>query len=369
MSFFGGIRTWFSDQISSQAPQQSIALLCQRGAHSKLIESGHHYFRIWLKDMRLGRTRHWFTDLYPATHGLTALQFGDSSLEIASLIGPMDLGKDINKDNIGVSVIINKPLTPLLPFKGGTVSLDAGLVSIPAEGGMSAFLNSVSRFAQMLDVPQVSSVVNLAEPVAASIGELLLLDGPAVRLNYSATFAATGGGSVLEDCMFVVASLPDGTLDPDQLWVVDHKLRVGDSPQDAGPLDDCDYLLFHIERVDARDDWEQFADIAEPIQAAMKAALEGKAEEVEFQIMTARAKVLASPDLTRVDQFRILREIEKRKREITDLAGPRIAGDEISLPPSEFAQELMARALPVQEARATLPPGEGVEGLGGVRGT
>lgn len=352
MTFFKRVKAWVDRNIESQAPQQTYLVLPTRGK-AKPIVSSEHYFRVWLKDMRLASTTRWFTDFYPATHSLTALQFGDSSLEIASLIGPRDFGAGINKSNLGNSVIVNKALTPLLPFKGGTVSLDAGLVSVPAEGGIGSFLNAVSRFAQMLDVPQVSSIVKLAEPVAASIADLLELNGPTVRLNYSSTYSATGGGR-FEDAYFVIASLPNGKLRADHLWIVGDRVRVGNSAESSDPLDDCDYLLFHIERVDERDDWEQFADIAEPLQSALRAALTGNSEEMNFQLMTAKAKVIASPDLTQIDQYRVVRAIDKRVAELAKPQGPSAAADDLSLDPGEFAKELMRGAIPQAEARESL---------------
>ena len=351
MSIFENLKNWLADNLSSQNVRQDKARI-DSAPENGPIRSGEHYFRIWLQDMRLGRNRRWFTDFFPATHSLIELEVGGRKAEIANLVGPRELGEGVDQSNIGQSVVVNQVLTPLIPFNGGVVTINAGLVSIPATGGLPTTLNIVSAFAKQLNVPQVTKVLELADTVAGSIGQLLQISGPAVQLNYSEGFSAQGGGH-WADSRIVVAGVAEGTLDGGSLWVKDGRLAVGASEQDAGPLDDCDYLLFHIERVDARDDWDQFDAIAQPIKAALNAALEGDSEAAKAHEKVARAAVIGSADLTRADKARTVREIGNRVAAYGLTEGPQPAADVLALDTQDFMPEILA-GVPASEVRAEI---------------
>lgn len=307
MKLFNTVRDWFSRNIDDQRDRCDVATVETSGAGQAIL-SGEHYFRIWLRDLRLVSDRRWFTDLYPAAHSLVELDFANRTEGVANIVGPMQFGDDVNVANLGNAVVVNRLLTPLIPFSGGSVTINTGLVSVPVEGGLGVTLDIITTFAKQVNVPQISKVIEMSEAIAGSIGQLMMLDGPAVQLNYSGGYTAGGGGE-WTDSYFVVAGLPEGTLDGRELWVDDYRLKQGDTAETAGPLNDCDYMLFHIERVEDRDDWESFPEIAAPLGAALSAAAALDADTAEAHLKLARSAVVASIDLTRVDKIRIMRSL------------------------------------------------------------
>ena len=78
------------------------------------------YLRIWLSDMFLARDRAWFRDRHPAVHASVRLTFANwPGLEFTAVARPPEgmLGPGERRDY---------PLTPLIPYSGGVVELEAG---------------------------------------------------------------------------------------------------------------------------------------------------------------------------------------------------------------------------------------------------
>src|SRR4051812_44891136 len=101
--------------------------------------------------MFLKRDREWFMSWYPVAQSLIQLRFGNlpNPLEIAQIAGPDHL-LNVDPDHLDRVVQLDLPLTPLLPFIGGTVQVEAALIAMEASDILRRFLDVMGSFARLL---------------------------------------------------------------------------------------------------------------------------------------------------------------------------------------------------------------------------
>ena len=87
-----------------------------------------HYFRIVLAQMFLHRQERFFQTWYPAVHSTVTCTFGDEAVQIPNVADVSRLLE--NQGGAGDIVARNFTLLPLMPFKGGSVRIVAGLFGV-----------------------------------------------------------------------------------------------------------------------------------------------------------------------------------------------------------------------------------------------
>ncbi|AUX48204.1 uncharacterized protein SOCE26_097350 [Sorangium cellulosum] len=268
--------------------------------------AGVHYFRLWLADLHLSKEIAWMKELIPAVHSVVRLDFGGrSGLEIPCIADASTLKAEVGATNI---ISRNRLLTPTLPFQGGTLAIQAGLLSLPGKNYLGGFLKTLSSLSTLLAVPQISSVLALAAPLGEGIQELLSGDaGGRLHLGVLESYAA----SDLRSTYIAAIRATAGQIRPDSLWVVDDQLHTG-SGKDRAPLTGFDYMLLRLELFTERDDWDQLESIAEPYAAMLDALAEGDKGRAESSLRQAIVAALKAPELSQADRRRVAEALKKR---------------------------------------------------------
>ena len=124
------------------------------------------YFRIWLKEMYLEKSKKWFTNLYPAVHSsvnLTMTGWGTQDLSHVAQVPPESQGK---------GVFVNYNLTNLLPFMGGLVELQSALMVMQGDNSLQASIGVLQDFASLV-APPISQAITIAEKVSSGMADLM----------------------------------------------------------------------------------------------------------------------------------------------------------------------------------------------------
>jgi len=256
---------WLQDRWKSAAVHliyEPITLVDGRTMPSSPIRSGEQYFRITLAEMFLKNDRNWFTNYSPVVYSVVKLRFGDKEETFSHVAGPSGL-KDLRAQSLNKGVTINYPLTALMPFNGGNIELETGLVALPGSNDAKRLLKVLTDFSKTLAVPQLSIALGFAQPLVDGITELVGSDGTNLVLRLHDTFTQDG---TLSSGYLVVVSAAKGTLEPKQLRVKNDRLCYG-----TDGLDGYDYMLLRIDSVDERDDYHALSSIDEPYQNAISA--------------------------------------------------------------------------------------------------
>ena len=337
------------------AAAESAPLLADRG-----------YFRIWVTRMCLAHSTDWFSTRYPSVHAFVDFDFGGGDrLEIASLAGPSHLA-EVDKAHLDQVMSLNHVVSPLTPFKGGTVTVELALLSVEADDKMGRFLEAMSGVASLVAVPQLSSVLSIAGQVADGARAFAGVEGNRMQIGYQNTFVGEDGhagdasGNELRDHFIVVANTPAGDkYTSRRLWLTKSGLRVGDSRAVAKPLSGVDWMLIHIETRTMRDDYANLSDVTEPLHEAIRALIEGNTQQAEARLRVALSAALTSQDLISADRTAVARwarsEYDKAGQQLQDLALPPVETDQHA--GSAASTQTTLGATDPADAAALLPAG------------
>ena len=211
-------------------------------------------------------------------------------------------------------------------------------------------------------VPQLSAALTIATPLANGLSELVGATTNNLMLGLQQTWSSgTAGGASLRAGYIAVVLAEESEIKPDNLWVVDGRLRYGTS-KDAKPLTGFNYMLFRLERRDERDDWDSLTAIRDPYNKAIEMLQAGNTEQADAFIRAAKAAAFLAPELTRnVDQRRVVKQIQQRYEEAKDdLGAGAFRAAETSF------SDVMQGAISAAEAKAMgslLPEDVGLAGL------
>jgi hypothetical protein len=301
-----------------------------------------HYVQLLVTRMMLANGQVWFSKRYPSVYSIVETRYGDNSLELSNVAGPKKLG-DLKPASLDKSLIVNQPLTGKLPFRGGSLGLTCGLVSLEAANLLQSFLDVVGNFAGKLAQPEISAVIDLAGPVANAVQELFTGGKAKTELYYSNNFSGDNPASALESGFILLSDHPSGTFDRSQVWVIQGEPRIGPSAAAAKPIQGHNYMLLQLKVTPDRDDWSSLRAIDKPLDLALSHKIAGKIADAEAARTAAIQAVYTSDDLTRTDRVRIAAAI----RDLYEKAeGPIVSPLKVAMAAAMSAEEAASLDLP-----------------------
>ncbi len=328
------------------------------------LEAGKNYFRLWLNEMCLAKDREWFKSLYPVVHSIIRIQFGKQEISLPYVAGSLNLS-DVNFSNLDKVIQLNHPMTSLMPFNGGAVEVAAGILAMQGEDYLNKFIKVMGDFSSILVVPQLSTALNVAGPIAKGVEELLGVSNGDMHLGLHQSFVGKGGGST--NCLkagYIAAILAEEEeLDTNGLWVTNDRLRYGTSADDSEPLTGFTYMLFQIESREERDDMDGLTNITEPFNEAISALMNGEEERSKTLLRTCIAAAMTSPDLTKADRRRVAQVMKTEFDEAQNMVVP-TRGEVRQIIPKEAREidkitdlnKAIRRTMPAEEALARGEP-------------
>jgi hypothetical protein len=271
------------------------------------------------------------------------MRFGDEDVELPRVSGPMTL-PGLDQAHLGAVIQLDHPLTPLLPFNGGIVELSAGLVALEGTKVLGEFVAAIDAVTQVIAQPPLSTALTAVGPVTRAVQTLFGAAAARQHLGVHLAYAGDQAGHALH-AGFVAVIRKDAT----QLAVQDLSVQQGRLRLRGAPLGGADYMLFRIERVAERDDWDSLASIATPFRDALTALTHGNPVVADAHVRRAMLEAWTSPDLTRADRTRVCTEIRRNYQDARNLG----LGLEHATPTLAVA---MAGAVPIAQHVQAQPP-------------
>jgi hypothetical protein len=352
--------TWFRNRWQQEATHYTYfpidaANVSGRTLFPDEIKSGEHYFKLTLAEMFLKNDREWFSAWHPVTYSLIKLKFGDSEETISHVAGPSSI-KDIDQ-HANASISMNHTVVPVVPFNGGDIELEAGLVAVKDSDDVKQLLKVLTDVSTTLAVPQLSAAVSFAQPLVNGIETLAGSDKNKTVLRLHDTFSS---GPLLRARYLAGIDAAAGTIPENELFVKNDKLCRGTSLANSQQLNGQNYVLFRIDALAQRDDWDELTVIKEPFQLAidmLNAALgepdpdkqKSMVEEAKRRLAFAKLAAYKSKDLTKVAGRRQVTDSLQRKFE----EAKQMFGQGAAAPLEEFSlAQAMAKPMPHAEAVA-----------------
>lgn len=255
------------------------------------------YFRLWLQEMRLARSTSWGKESFPAAHSEVRVRTAGSEPQAyATLSRP-------SEDALGQGVWTGYQLTELMPYNGGTVEVEAALLTLPGRDSLGPALDAIGQLAGLL-IPPVGQALPLARAVAEGARGLLGRYETGVHVGLHHTLVADGGGVASATMRAGWIAVVRGAVDAQRLTVAGDRLCHGDVPLEA-----ADFVLLRIEARVERPDW-RLPEIDAPLKRALNALSDGAVSSASGYRSVALAAARESSALAEDDRPRVIQAIK-----------------------------------------------------------
>jgi hypothetical protein len=326
------VRGWFE-----QNAQAHVLASLEQGDPLKPYQS---YLRVWLAEMFLAKRQTWLQQWFPAVHAEVRLPFaGQPEVSFARVVRPQD-------DQLGEGVLINYPLTELLPYSGGVVEVEAALLGLKGQDSLAAGVGLLERFSGLI-APPLGQALTLAAQLTVGARDFLDRAGGGVHLALHQGFSAPGGGggNVLRPGYAAVILATPAQVPVGELRVEGDRLHLGGAPFTAH-----DFMLLRIEARDERDDWRSPA-IEDARRGALDALQRGDSEGAQRFLGAAIAAVFTSYDFSEADKRRVVAALKQEWKELEGLG----LGAAAQAPPARLDELVAAYPMPHATAAALGP--------------
>lgn len=334
---------WFASLFVKEAKHYVYAPVAS-DVEKLVFQEGQHYFRLRLAKMFLKDDRKLFRRLVPVVSSVVSLRFGDNAAQqLPNVAGPLAL--NLNESALGKGVQLNYSLTNLVPYRGGTVSVDAALLAYVSKDYFQSFLSLANSVSGLLTIGQLSAALKVADSAVGALQDLLDSGDKEIRLVYHNEYAGSDnlGGVSLASGYFAVIAAEAGKFNPAKLVARNSQLCYGDDLQSAQPLTGYDYMLFSVEAALYRDDFRYFVEYNSLLYTAIEKGMSDRAEG-DAVIRAGMLAVFKSDDLTYVDKARVAAALKAEYEERLSLQG------KLKSPAGEDGEWLNARALAINPA-------------------
>ena len=209
------------------------------------IKADEAYFIIRLSEVFLGRSRTLWRKFYPVVHAWGSTSTGEEH----GLVAPTQL-QQVSNSGLDRVVTVNATLLGPVPYRGGDVSLVAGLYAVPGDDAAQALVAMVATLTTLAGSPIPAG--SIASVITDGVDNLLGLNKTTLRLGVYDTFYP---GNPLRTGFHVGLGADSAKVDLSQLGLRDGHLVKGPNPIAAKPYRDHDYVVVEVERRETRDDW------------------------------------------------------------------------------------------------------------------
>lgn len=265
------------------------------------LKANRSYLRLWLAEMFLTKSHRWFVEWHPAIYASANLKFGNQgAITFSRVVQPP-------QQALSTGVLLNYPITELLPFNGGTVEIEASLLALKGENYLNSAIQVLQDFSGLVGAP-LTQALTIAEKVSTGIETLLDATNGKVHLPFHQAFTGAGGSASTElkaGYLAVILATAD-EVDISRLHVKDDQLHYQDqASSQITPFRGYDYMLLRIESRQERDDFLSLKEIEEPYNKYVEGYYEGDDDKADAYKRATLMAVARSSDLTRLDRRRV----------------------------------------------------------------
>jgi hypothetical protein len=284
--------TMVHDWFDQEATHVTVAFLPD---DTDPIAANQGYLRLWVSEGFLAKARTWGNDHYPALHGGASLRFLGGEATFTTF-------ERASGDWKTPGAQTDFPITPLLPFTGGTVEVEAAVYQATDGGPIGTAVELLGGVAALIG-PPLAIAANIADKVSDGLASVLKATGdkPVLGVHHAMVAAGAIGNAVRSGHLVVIDSGGDPL--PGTPAIVAGRLHL---TSDGAPVrpEGLNYLVVRVECRTERDDW-RFPELDELMREAGEAIARGQKEIFANRRGEAIARALGSPDLVPADRRRV----------------------------------------------------------------
>lgn len=280
-----------------------------RGVTSEVIEPRKSYFEVRLSEMFLHDKREYWVKFIPFAIAVTEFLCNDDTLSVHResvpfMVNNQLLGsKEQYVENNQVEYRNTRVAGPV-PYLGDDIVLFVALYRAKVGDLSEKLFGFLGNLVGFFDVGCFSTYLEIGRQVKEGLSGVLNIEKALqYRLGQHDTFTdKPDDPSEFRECYLAYINCPEKAIKTDELWVKDHRLRVG-SREANEPFRDYDYCLVRIDRRTTRNYealpfhklWKQVEDLVG----------QGRHDEADALFNYLAREVARSPDLTKTHRFEV----------------------------------------------------------------
>ncbi len=274
-----------------------------------MIEPGDGYVSVFLRSARIVNVRSGLRRVYGVVHSTVRVPHrsgGDA--EFAVVVVPAML-KELDADRLDRVVQLNHRLMGPVPYVGGDVRLEVGLLSVAATDLAAPYLQLLKALSQKAGVSYIALALPLAGLIVEGVNLLAGSSGPSlVEIGFTVHQERPRTG------WYAAIRARKDMLDINTLRVDPHDYRL--LHDNGSPLADYPYLVVEMTQARARDDWFKVPELAQAYGSVQEEFRRGSVTGTEEAIAAFRRIALTNNDLLSVDAERLVAKVQDRYAEL-----------------------------------------------------
>lgn len=287
-----------------------------------VFEPDKHYFQVRVNELFLASGREWYRTYDPMVVVLSEFQYGRTVEAVPYIVGPAVLEKSgVTQLPVGM-VFADTRVAGLHPYRGGRLTISVILCRLARRDHARQLLGTLEGVAGAFDFStSLGAYLKLGRVVVDGIDQLLGLDDSAALAGMRREFDPDAGQPFHEGFHAIIHA-PEGSINPDHLWVLNGRLFIAAPDGPAQPFRAADYVLYSVVGTGARTDlailpfyeqWERVkAEAAGPGDDAWKSA--------KANMVALYQQMATSPDLTPTHARALLQQFKAEMQAIHDSA-------------------------------------------------
>lgn len=301
--------SWFGEQ---RAARETLYLpLAQEAVPDEEpfieLKPGEHYISVMLRSLRLVGSIRGFSRFHGVVHGFTSLPNLAAPQGLATFhkIAAPDKLKDLDASNVDRVLQLDIPLLGPVPYVGGRLSMDLGLLAVKTVDLAAPFVGLLERLSTLGGVSVIGTAMKFIDPLKEGVSLLTGSAGAAsLELGLSRSL------SPLKTGWFVLVRAPRGKFDANELRVDPFDYQLLDSSGE--PVLDDSYMVISINAATSRTDFVQIDEVRESLEALRKSLQDTRWGNPDELLAAFERTVRTSPDLLKHDADAIIQQSKER---------------------------------------------------------
>jgi hypothetical protein len=264
------------------------------------------YLNVWLQSLRITNVRRGLKSFYGTVYSFISLpvldQNGGKKAEFQVLTTPGQLQK-IDASHVDRIVVVNQRLLGPIPYRGGDLELEIGLVSIKEADLAGPFLSVLDSLSKTAGVSFITAALPFAGPLKDGIN---LLSGASadsiLEIGLSTAYSPAERG------WFAVMRATQNHVPSNQFRIDNDRRLVDDKSRQI--ISDYPYLVFRVELSKQRDDFFLIPDVSMAYKKLRNEIKSGDLNRVNDAFAVFRRTALSSPDLLLSDAQRLVAKVD-----------------------------------------------------------
>lgn len=258
------------------------------------------YFELRLAEQFLRDRREYHQGFIPVTLLLTEFIYEGQRRSFPFVVGPsllQDLEQLEGDERVRYR---NTRAAGPIPYRGDNVDLFVGLFRVKTKDWAKQALSLLESVGKAFDTSKLTSFISITNPLVDSIESFLgMSDDMQFRIGQRDSYTDPVGNNPATQFRagyFVMIRSDQQDVDEDHFWVKQNQLFHGSSSDQLQPYQNRDYILLHINRLEARNDHTTF-DFHEEWRKAQDQLWKDNKEGALDHLRELTYMIQRSPDL------------------------------------------------------------------------